>query len=317
MRYKFLFATLLTAFATHVSAQGVCYSNLPMCYEPVEQAFWGNLSADFLWWKADVDSTEVALPSQKSGNIVIVKRVTPVGKWRPGLRIGLGCKPNPCDIFDVSLTWTYFDTRSCPLCHNHNGSALIKPLGVRHSAHSVKAGWNLKTNIIDLDLGREFLPVCTLSLRPHAGVRGAWFNFRFNQAFCEAAAHNSKFNYQGVGLKMGMDGDWHFTRCWSILAKLSGSLIYGKYGITQVRNEFNETTILKENDVYKVRSNIEAFLGVKWGMNLCCDRFRAALSVGYDISQWFHLNSLPNRFEIPANGNIGYQGLSARASFDF
>lgn len=387
LRNKFaLAAALFASLSAHAHAQQVCCPPMGDCCSP-EQSNQATFFADFLWWKADVESTEVASYQARTTNFAqlttnnAAEIIKPNGKWKPGVRVGASYRPNPCDTMDLSLTWTYLYSRSNHICRtastNYYNMAFEKadiispyaPTLVGPSAQKIEADWRLKTNILDFDLGKEYFPSCNLSLRPHAGIRGAWFNFKFNQDFVGnwyafqspsttpiVFAHDtflySQFTYKGVGLKIGTDGAWHFADHWSILAKISGSLLYGKYNFKETLAGFQPDPLpdgfpallpwneFFKDDAFRVRTNLEGFLGLTWKTGLCNDRYNIGLSIGYDISQWFQLNSLPvfedsvqiyeqfnvdvpelsvntSYFQHAANGDISYQGLSVRASFDF
>ncbi len=335
--------------------------------------------ADFLWWKANVEGTGVAefqyavSGSLPFGPIVSqYKELAPEGKWEPGARVELGYQFNRFDNWKLSLLWTYLFTNSEIISQSATGTGqALYPLTaniVGPRALNVNAHWNLKTNLVDLELSNEFYPTAKLSLTPHIGGRGAFFNFHFYQSFeglwlsfimtpplipqVEPTSDHSSFSFDGGGLKMGLDGNWHFSDSWSLLACLSGSLIYGKYDITHKIIGFGPDPVLDGGpalfplsetfftDMWRVRTNLEAFLGLKWDTCWCNGKYQFSLAAGYEISQWFQLNSIPgiidealiynqfngmtpetafdvSIFENTNFANISYQGLTARASFDF
>lgn len=342
--------------------------------------------ADFLWWKADVEVTEVGerlLSTRTNGDVSneTAKIIRPLGKWEPGFRLGVGYKPNPCDTMDLSLTWTRLNTCSDRVSQTAPGnfynpsiskSDTIFPYTVNivgPSALSLKACWRLKTNILDLDVGKELLSDSCFSFKPHVGIRFGWFNFVFDQKFegawysfvmpylepvltQEKTSFLSKFTYKGAGLKFGVDANWNFCRKGALLAKVSGSLLDGKYDMQEIYDGFQPNplpdgfpallpynTVIKD-DLWRVRTNVEGFLGLTWKEGFCANQYQLELSLGYEISEWFILNSLPflqdkvgiytefngeeervavnvSFFERPANGNISYNGLTAKASLDF
>ncbi len=378
-KYAFIAALLSSTYAFSGNFQPML-----MDYQPAEQASRATVFADFLWWKADVEATEVALFNTitiTDGTVNVSHRtLTPTAKWEPGVRVGIGYRPNPCDTMDISATWTYLNTHSNRICVNtptsssylSSSSLSLTPLTLTYvgpTASSVRADWKLNTNLLDVEIGKAYFPSCSLSLKPHVGVRGAWFKFDFDQRFVGVwrsfesldepesiriethdTAYCSKFTYSGAGLKIGTDANWNFKGQWSILAKLSGSLLYGKYDTRQLFDGYLPDPLLDgfpalvpltskyRDDFWRVRTNLEGFLGVMWETTL--SQFNLGLSLGYEISQWYQLNSLPllenvvsiypqfngttqetsfnfSNFEHSANGDISYQGLTLRASIGF
>ncbi len=373
---RVIIAALIAAFT--LEAQDFCCC--PEEYQPV------TLFADFLWWKAEVESTEVAyyltgtLAADGETRLTRSSTLQPTSKWEPGFRLGIGYKPNPCDALDLSLVWTYLNTQSHPLCKNASANFynlasphvdILFPLSLDilgPGATRVDAKWRLKTNLLDLEIGDNFFSGCNFTLKPHAGIRGAWFKFCFDQEFTGAwnffqqgsfipvldtrdTLYISQFTYKGVGLKFGVDANWLFWSDLSLLAKVSGSVLYGEYDMKEFYQGFQADPLedllpdllpyqaLVFNDVWRVRSNLEGFLGLQW-KTARVNEWQLAVSLGYEISQWFFLNSLPypidnsqiynsfngtterlavnfSFFDRPSNANINYQGLTLRGSLDF
>lgn len=333
---------------------------------------------DFLYWKANVEGTELAEKAQVTPGAITTddyRTVKVEGTWQPGFRVGVGYQFDKCDEWDLGLCWTYFKDKSKRVSEEVSGTEIMYPLAfgiVGPQATTAKAHWDFTTNIIDLDLGKNFHPLCNLAIKPHVGIRGAYFDFKSQQHYTGSwnfididvdpgsafqllfpTSSKNDFNYKGIGLKLGCDTEWEFCKDFSLVAKLSASLLYGKYQIHQYFNGQSPDVLADgfplvlptqasfHKDMWRLRSDIEAFLGLKWETYFNCDQCKLSLMVGYDIAQWFQLNecfqivdeldvhnalnaegvpfvsSQYYIFENLDHGNVALQGLTVRAYIDF
>jgi hypothetical protein len=336
---------------------------------------------DFIYWRTDVENTEVAEKGTESSSnplVASVKTLQPKGKWRAGFRAGIGGKFGECDNTELMLGWTHLNARSAHVQKSTTAATdIILPMGsslLGPRASSVNAFWKLHINVLDLDWGRTYFPANRFTLTPHAGMRGALFNFHMHQNFDSiwsfytpaatptpaglvqqlgSTSNRSKFNYAGAGIKAGTDAAWRLSECWSVVGKLGLSLLYGKYNIKQHLEGFATDGLIDgslllpadihfKKDMWRMRSNLEAFLGVMVEKTFGCDdQYDFAISVGYEMSQWFQLNEIPqiqdnynvhtefdavgtpfvasNYFasEVPTHGDISSQGITVKVVIDF
>jgi hypothetical protein len=162
-------------------------------------------------------------------------------------------------------------------------------------------------------------------------------------------------NFKGIGVCTGADLMWHFTDHFGILTELAASLLYGNFKINEHFNGarpaiIDATTglisyqIQEKKDFNRVRANIEAFIGLFFETGLYHDRYHFTLSAGYELSEWFQQNEMVSLFvendveilgatpSIPVSlaaatnrdmiairqsGNLGFQGLTIKAAFNF
>ncbi len=287
--------------------------------------------ADFLWWQGDVEGTEVVasgpltLLSDSSGYNCDFDISAPTGTWEPGMRLGAGYQFEQYDAWKVEAFWTFIFTASDGVDLSTAGSnRRILPLGpnpLGPNAAQYHAQWWLRSNLADVQLGREFFPTTHLALKPHLGVRGGFFQFKLHHsALGQWSALNSsmqgppttmynptwdrnQFQYNGIGFRIGNDTAWHIANHWTIMGNIAGSLLYGKYNN---RESFLGYTPNAENDggpaliratgvntlsSWNVRTNVELYLGICW--DRCWGKQKhIALSAGYELAAWFLLNNL-------------------------
>ena len=331
------------------------------------------LTGDFLYWQAQEDGlspvNQVTTVGTTSTNISTKSKKKNLNfRWSPGFRVGAGARFGD-DGWDLYTNWTRFYTHA-----NKNvkvpvpaAIALLPPfgpstflteswleglLGTPFQAH---AHWKLRYNTVDLEFGRHFFLSKRLSVRPHFGLRGAFINQRYRINYNAVELANAtvtavpntnmraRNNFNGVGIRLGSDIQWHFSKHWNLLAALSASLIEGRFDLKQnfqtVRG--GETSAITgpftyKNSFWSMRTNLEESFGLQWETFFNCDKMHVAVSALYEFGQWFQQNELSSiRFDqIPAlntgsgafgaidtdtekHGNLNLQGATVRVEFKF
>lgn len=159
------------------------------------------------------------------------------------------CDPCPCPTCIPCCA----DFNCLDCCCN-----IMFPTNVNFAEGCVPAGlwscdafskYNLKLDILDLVLGRDFFVSKYLSLRPNFGLRGITLRQTLNvsyhgfnttachcqcipsmpvntQCFEDRVKDNQK--YWGVGPKAGMDTLWSFGGGWGLYGNAAISLVYGR-----------------------------------------------------------------------------------------
>lgn len=129
--------------------------------------------------------------------------------------------------------------------------------------------WNLKLDILDLALGRDFFVSKYLSLRPNFGLRGVkvrqtqtsvYNGFNTSDCFCQCSPPagddccfrsgsqiidddfqdrvKDRQKYWGVGPKAGMDTLWSFGGGWGIYGNAAISIVYGRLKVKHQETYF-------------------------------------------------------------------------------
>lgn len=178
-----------------------------------------SLEAQFLYWKAHVDSlpisrltstftdkTEVKDNDGCHYDAIVSERVGfdtryPHFKWRPGVRLVLGYK-NPECVWDANASWTYLYSHAHG--DQHQGtpgsneevvlesawpSGLSDPVSIGNGSHKheikivdarARGRWSLNYNVFELSFGHTYTACDCFSLRPHADLKVAWIDQRFS-----------------------------------------------------------------------------------------------------------------------------------------
>ncbi len=223
-------------------------------------------TGEILVWRARQDNMDYAVQLDQvptlnginSGNGVHFR-----GKWRPGIRLGIGYNM-PHDGWDLNLTWTNFlskdkkhgaDCDCCQICNANIFEPIYYPkdstAGAALYVDEANAKyWRARLNMADLELGREFFVSKWLTVRPHIGVRGMWlhqkqkFEYEGGNFFVAydvdgvLPGANQDFvfmknNFWGVGLRGGLDSTWGLGAGVSLYGKVALSALWGKLRLTQ------------------------------------------------------------------------------------
>lgn len=310
------------------------------------------LSAEFIYWKALQDGLEFVTNVDTNAVDHIQTADVEDLEWqfKPGFRAGVGYVFGNHDAWDVRANWTHLHSKI------EGSDALEDPeiaiptliptwgggiLGI--SATEAEAKWNLKYNVVDLEVGRDYFVSKALSLRPHMGFRYADIKQHYTVDYTDATIAGAEVkketsfeadnDFKGFGLRSGAGLTWNFTPHFGIVGQVSGSLLAGKFDVSEEFSGFQGTTPTEQSFVFdgdsqrRVRANIEAQLGFA-----ICHTFAKGnwmrLFVGYDVVNWFDQNALfDNNFITTTqpvvlnvkqrSGNLSTQGATAKFEFKF
>ncbi len=285
---------------------------------------------------------------------------SPKVQWDPGFRVGLGFTFSHKDFWDLTAVWTHFQTEQSDhkSFQNFNlqtleGQALIPYWGgalLGSFADRASAKWNLAYNVYDLSLGRSYFIAKTVSIHPLIGLRGATihqnYHAKYNALLTASptlslpTSFHAENRFWGVGVHAAADLEWHCSSSFSILGQIGGSLLYADFHVKEKGRTFigssgpgvATTTPTSFNEHLTTGApNLEAMLGVQWEMFFHQDRWRLAISLGYDWSQWYSQNRMTrldamnnqatrvvtvDHFDHE-NGTLTLQGANLQICWDF
>ncbi len=313
------------------------------------------ITADFIYWEASQDGLQFAqstpiqvlntgfAPTSGTGAVYEIGE-----KWAPGFKVGLGTDLDH-DGWDLYAEYTWYkanQTRSTPVftgsfavpVASDNPLAINSPFSDVSPILSSTANWNLRLNVIDLEMGRNMYLSPRLTFRPEFGVKGTWLKQNFNaseETFATSITNNgitttyghffnsttNTMKNWGVGLRGGFDTAWHFCREFSLVGKLAFTGLWETFKVTRVDSGTaagTTTTLTNINGAHTyhhLRPVVEWMLGFRYEMWTCGDDFHFAFDAGWEAQQWFGQNEF---FISQTNGNdLGFQGLNVRVRFDF
>lgn len=309
-----------------------------------------------------VDSDILAL-----NNLVDAEYQNPNFKWDFGFKVGLGyC--TTCDGWDIGVEWTWYRGKASEHIEAESSdnqtlmplwSAFAPAVGGPLFASDMQANWKLELNLIDIELGRNFWTSKYLAIRPFMGLRIAFIDQTFgidtkggsysspNQVttLTQASVNNNvsiSNDYQGVGIRGGLDSTWNLGCGWAIYGNMAGSIVYGKFKIDQ--DETNREAVSPhtkskvaeiKDDFRASRAMLDLGLGLQWMGMFCECQYGIRVALGWEHHMFFDQNQMwrINRIgdgsasELPNNlgenvyqqrrGDLDTQGWTLTVDFSF
>lgn len=293
------------------------------------------IDGEFLYWYARETNLPYAAqfevkpdnrfdPDENIGTAFLSKIANLESEWDPGFRVGLGWNSS-CDGWDFYLNWTYFYNKSSDqIASNFAGffptigeTGLYNPWWNGSQAFvqpaifdEIKASWKIHFNQIDFEVGRKYWLSPCFTMRPYAGLRGAWTktDFEVDASMGPKVVEGTTRlilssnclddRLWGVGLLAGLQPNFYFTKCFILYANLGAALIWGEFegkpSESYFRGESGTINITDlnqinsyRNDFFQMSPIIDLALGLRWEETWCCYRYRTALDLGWEHHVWF------------------------------
>lgn len=297
---------------------------------------------DFLFWYANEDNLSPCMTVQGNGSVLITNPnnnifLNPIKAnhlhtaWDPGFRVGVGYNFKH-DGWDLELNYTWYQNKKkrlfnvpgfglstgFPFFPNAGQLALVDPwinttifdpLLQQFLFDTVNTRWKLTFNQFDLELGRKFSLSRFMAMRAYAGIRGAWFTTRFNNAASNNSnlsptytftkfSDNFKDRVWGVGMLAGIQPEWHFCKNFLLFSNLDASLLWGRFKVRKKEDYSSYSAAgpqtlnyqnIFTNTFYKMQAVLDLALGFRWEETWCY-RIRTALDVAWENHIWFDEN---------------------------
>ncbi len=321
----------------------------------------------FIYWRADeadfslalrqntdyVASTPTSIGTEANGNVVQFSY-----NWDPGFRIALGWQSRTFESWDLTISWTWFRDYANLNTAASTGTTsgfipywgLYDPLsgGVTEIFGQINASARLLYNMIDIDLGRDFFVSCGLSLRPYISVEGGWINRQWRIAYSNPPADfdtpdavtnfSNKANYWGIGPRAGLGGNWWLGKYFKVYGNLAASVLSGSVNKNFAHFTHATTTDIvppsntwSNGSVFRIVPHLQVMAGLGWDTCFCCNRYRLAVSAGWEVNQFWNVPMAlyPDRTNFPGtlsnpifnrenrSHNVGLAGVNFEVKFEF
>ncbi len=301
------------------------------------------VTADFIYWKAEMDGLNYAQEGNYSFGKASLPHSAHSGQtknvdfgFEPGFKAGIGVDFRHDGWYlGANYTWLEHFTAHGS-AHNdpdHRGQLVgtffttlntISPVTpvILEEAH---AKWKLRFNAVDLELGRSFYISRYLVLKPYVGLKYAWLDQKYRvfydvfQSTTTLTIHE-KQDYWGLGLRGGFNTEWHFTRNWSIYGNLAISELYGQFEVTRKDIEGGTTpgiALFVRNNFHTIKPVLEMALGVRYETFFSDDRYQLFFQAGWEEQMWFDQNQFIDNGFRGSRGDLVFQGLDIKAGFSF
>ncbi|QVL57595.1 MAG: hypothetical protein KFB93_00530 [Simkaniaceae bacterium] len=314
------------------------------------------ITADFIWWKASEEGLAFSGSGVNAGDTTLANvysspakgKVVSVGEdWAPGFKVGLGLNMGH-DGWDILAQYTWLHASDS---RTQSGDFVYAPESLPFDDGPTIAGtkntsnWDLKFNVIDLELGRNFYLSQFLTMRPHIGLKGTWQDHDWKSKYFvsdytvsaqDAAGanvdvpftgpfHNDRrFEVWGIGVRGGFNVAWYMSKDWSIYGDLALASLWTNYYKSTQKIDLDDTTtgntrgfINVDNDnVYTCKSIIELELGLRWETWFYDDNYHFAIQAGWEQQTWMGWSAFGELLDTVYH-DFSVQGLNLKFRFDF
>ncbi|HEY4254832.1 MAG TPA: Lpg1974 family pore-forming outer membrane protein [Chlamydiales bacterium] len=268
---------------------------------PVYSGYGVWVTADVLYWTAFEGGTDFAYTTATAPSMTGSVYATRFD-WDAGYRLGVSYSW-PQDNWDLTALVSQVNPVS------QVGKAVQAPLNINPvlgsgdftTGTNASEHWDLKFLALDLELGRSYFVSRYLYLRPHFGARGAWIHQKATGQFAtatQAEAVQLRNDFDGGGLRLGLDTKWFFDNHWNMSLASSVSTLYGHFKVGNQRNIFTSATGIKTytsdevGSVNRIVPAAQMALGAGWETAFACDRNYISFNVLYELNYWWRQNQL-------------------------
>ena len=322
----------------------------PPAQPTVDNGVGFSIFADYILWEARAGNTAFAydgMPQAASGTstagLAQGKAYNPGFKYSSGFKVGASAELG-FDNWDLEAQYIWlrpgykqtkmYATDTTYAATTAAAEWMNAPSGTR--LLNATGQWRLNYNLVQLNMGRNYMISPNLSFRNYYGIRGAWFNqkndtrYFFGDSTSTASdATTGRTNYQvwqrqnwwGVGFQTGVDTAWMFDENWSIYANFGTSLLWGRFNNrNQVKNTTANPDTFDENwrqSNYGLQPTLDIEMGFRWVMTFDDNSYAFLLQAGWEQQIWFNQVRMNTYVSNYSQGDLSIQGFNLRARFYF
>ncbi|NGX37846.1 MAG: hypothetical protein K1000chlam2_01009 [Chlamydiae bacterium] len=314
------------------------------------------------YWNVHQDGMEYAVETEvipteidERNFLINAHYKNPDFDWNFGFKFGIGYNTT-CDGWDIGVLWTRYNGKASShdeaeeddnrtlltLWSNYTTSSADQTF-----ASDIQTCWNLKLDLVDFELGREFWTSKRVSLRTHIGIRYAALRQSFEiqhkgGTWSDETPHLSNTvdldnDFKGVGIRAGLESTWNFGCGWAVYGSFALSQIYGRFHFDhdeqnrQAVAPFTKRKILEADDGFRVsRLATDLTLGVQYASLFCKCQYGIMIRFGWEQHLFLNQNQMwrvvknedESQAELSNNfhqrrGDLDTQGWTLTFRFDF
>lgn len=285
------------------------------------------IGADFLWWKPCVDELEYATIDVPAVPVTTVasQYAAVCPKWEPGFRVYLGV-PGLCYDFDLtaSYTWIYSGTTATAVAvapAGIGGFRLHPALAAFATDEYLGASSSYRLHYNEWDVLFSYRVACNPChvFVPHFGIAGIVTSSTqsgFYTALADLvldpdtdAAWTSEADYWGVGLRVGSDYEYKFSRCLKVFARAQGTILageaksnYAAFGPTETA-AIDTILIGEDNHCCAIVPGYHLAVGFQYDDKMCdMDVF---FRIGYEFLNWWNMPNVRQFISSDTTNGLG------------
>jgi hypothetical protein len=286
------------------------------------------ITASFIYWQPREEGLSLCLFVKDEETDVIKQNFD----YHPGFKVGLGFNTT-FDNWTIYLQYIRLYTNDLTKKYLKNSTDLLLPFWGEIFASKAKSIWDLKTNILDLEIKRSYYIGKKLFLSPFFGARGALIDQKYNAdyEFPELTEINFSKNESdswALGPRAGLSAHYLLCKGFKFLGNVAASILYQHFKVKHEKTLIvelipSEETSFAKNKISYLSPNLEMGLWLSYGSYFSKKRFYAKLDVGYEALIFWNQNTLRALNDIIENrhngsiGNLILHGLTITGRFDF
>lgn len=306
--------------------------------------------ASFIYWQPSQDNMELGFSDTSTlvDNALASVNSSVINMdfgFKPGFRVGIGGNYDH-DNWDTRLEYTWFHNTNSQSSNGPTNGRILPLWGTpfltsTEMFNSAKESWNLKMDIIELDLGRWEYVGTKLVFRPSFGLRADWIrqdvtvtytrnanSALTGNAVADISTVTGKIRSWGLGPQVGLNTNWDIGAGFRLYGNGEADLLFTKYTKSTYHETHTATPTISfrstQGKIYTVRPHMDLELGFGWGTYLDCNNWYMDFTAGYDFQVFFDQNMFRHFNDdqmvansTVANGNLYTQGLTVKFRLDF
>ena len=290
---------------------------------------------DFLYLRPRNETVEYAVPTTTVQNPPLQTGITAVmdPQFSAGIRVGVERALNDCS--SVSMAYTYYRDENNDGPVTVPAGSVVQSMVFNPNSPDAGTAWTTAAahevtsfQYVDLDFNHNLWGCDCSCVNYFVGMRYAKLEQEFDSTFADTITANmlTHVNFDGLGLRFGVDGERALTGGFYTTAKLAANLIGGEFRADYLQTDNNAAAAPVANTTNWRSASfvtiLEAEASVGWQSPN--GRFRAAL--GYLVTDWCnavktsdYINSIQTNSYHGGNqmgtSALVFDGLTARAEF--
>ena len=214
-------------------------------------------------------------------------------QFQPGFRVGAERILDRCSSISVSYAYYRNETDNGPVTAPAPfvlQSMVFNPSTADAAAYFNRASASETTNfnLVDLDYHHNLWSCDSSSVNYLIGARYAQLGQQFHAEFDSTytAVANANVEFDGIGLRVGLDGERSICNGFFVTARANANLLGGEFGAGYAQRNTNELTVCTTSwQDARFVTILESEVAIGW--QSADGRIRA--SIGYLINDWFNV----------------------------
>ncbi|NGX34370.1 MAG: hypothetical protein K1060chlam1_00723 [Candidatus Anoxychlamydiales bacterium] len=278
------------------------------------------LEGSLLYWQPK--ETGLAIAQSTSSDLLSdpIKIFNFKSNYKTGFKAAIGIHSNT-DDWTLLASYTRFNR---DMNTTINQAIAFSSDWLNGTSTQVHAKWDVDFNMFELSLSRDNYTGKHLILSPLAGIKGGWFNQKYNVTSLTNGSESFSDSWL-IGPIAGVKGLWKLRGEFKVFTDISAAIFYQDFYKVSYQ-EKNLTTdvfsqIINMNKKYLV-PNLNLAAGLNYGAYFFKDKFHIDFLVKYEFMNYWNQNQMRHLINLLLftrfnPGSFMLHGLTASMRLDF